>query len=1042
MSKRAAAVTSRGFTVVGAMLLAAMAAPPLLSAQNAAPDASPGIVVEQQKATAEARQSEIPESALAGEHPESMGRIVEEVRVTAAGEQPEAWLKKLPIQPGDRLERGKLRESLRTLYRSGRFADLETDAKLLPSGGVAVEFRTTPRYFSGSVTVSGFPKGGPGEIQVVSTGRLELGSEFNEAKLKGSEERILRLLHDSGYWRAEVRSELQRHEEIQQVDVHFRIVPGPQARMGKLTVTGDPALSSEEAMRITHMRPGRHVRRELLQRGVERLRRRYVKQNRLRADVTAQPPVYRPENNTVDYSIAVDRGPVVEIGVEGYKLPRSKLKRYVPVWEEHAVDEDLLNEGRRNLRDYLESQGYFHATVQVRQDEDPEHDRQRIVYTIAPREKHRLRAIEIQGNKRFNRATLRERMGTRVSSFLLKNGRYSQSLTNQDLKAIESLYQSNGYAHVKVTSEVIEDWQGRRGDMKLVVKIEEGWLVRVGRLDIRGAHAVSEEELRGLINTREGQPFSEATIADDRDVVLTYYFNHGFQSVQLESAAKYAPGSQELMDVVMEIREGPQQFVKKVLVSGVHHTRRHVVDRAVVIEPGAPLSQEKMFLTQRNFYDLRLFTEVKTAIQNPEGEEAYKNVLFQTQEAKRWTFEYGGGIEAGSGLNTSTSAGPQGTVGVSPRGTFNLTRINFRGRDESIIFKSHFGTLQKRASLSFDQQHWFDLPNWRLTLTGLYDNTRDVNTFTSSRAEVSVQLTQKVSKATQLLYRFAYRRVSVDPNSFPPGFSENNIQLFSRPVKVGMPSLIYLRDRRDDPVSSTKGTYITTDVGLANSAFGSEANFGRFLAQHSSYYKLRHGWVFARSLRVGVESPYSGTTIIPLPERFFVGGSNSHRGFAINQAGPRDLNSGFPLGGNAMIVNNLELRTPPVPLPFVGDNLSFVLFHDMGNSFDTATNMWENLWRYSQKDTSSDPADLQSCRNLDLNASCDFSYVSHAIGAGIRYRTPIGPVRVDLGYNINPPVFPVKQPCLGVTPPCPSDPAGFVDQVHHFNFFFSIGQTF
>jgi len=1026
------------------MLLAAALLPSQLRAQNAAS----GISITQEHPSQESKQaaapeSAIPESALAGEHPELMGRTVEEVQITAAGEEPGGWLKKLPLQPGDRLQRDKLRESLRMLYRNGRFAELEVDAKLLPSGGVAVEFRSKPRYFSGSVTASGFPKGGPGESQVVSTGRLELGTEFNEIKLKDSEDRILRLLHDSGYWQAEVHTELERHEDTQQVDVHFRMVPGQPARMGKLTVTGDPTLSAADAIQITRMRPGRRVKREMFQRGVERLRRRYVKQNRLRAELTAGLPVYHPENNTVDYSIEVDRGPVVEIGVEGYKLPRSKLKRYVPVWEEHAVDEDLLNEGRRNLRDYLESQGYFNATVQVRQDEDKEHDRQRVVYNIDPKEKHRLRAIEIQGNKRFDRATLRERMGTRVSSFLQKSGRYSQSLVTQDLKAIEALYRANGYESVKVTSQVIDDWAGKRGDMKLVVKVEEGPLVRVGRLEIRGTHSVSEAELRGLINTREGQPFSEATIADDRDVVLTHYFNRGFQSVQLESAARYEPGSRELMDVVMEIREGPQQFVKNVLVSGVKHTRPHVVHRAVVIEPRQPLSQEKMFRTQRNFYDLRLFTEVKTGIQNPEGEETYKNVLFQVQEAKRWTIDYGFGIEAGSGLNTSATSA-QGDTGVSPRGTLNVTRINFRGRDESIIFKSHFGTLQRRASLSFDQQHWFDLANWRLTLTGIYDNTRDVNTFTSNRQEFAVQLTQRVSKATQMLYRFSYRRVVADPSV---GFSPDLIPLFSRHVRVGMPSLIFLRDRRDDPVNSTKGTYITSEVGIASGIFGSEADFTRVLAQHSSYHKFHHNWVFARSLRIGVESPYGrtmlipqgdSTNVIPLPERFFVGGSNSHRGFSINQAGPRDPSTGFPVGGTAMIVNSFELRTPIVPLPFLGNNLSFVIFHDMGNNFDSAAHMWENLARFSQRDQA-------SCRAFqDPNSTCDFNYISHAIGGGIRYRTPIGPVRVDLGYNLNPAFFPVKDPCSNVVStakrPCTLQP--HFEQLRHFNFYFSIGQTF
>jgi outer membrane protein assembly factor BamA len=425
---------------------------------------------------------------------------------------------------------------------------------------------------------------------------------------------------------------------------------------------------------------------------------------------------------------------------------------------------------------------------------------------------------------------------------------------------------------------------------------------------------------------------------------------------------------------------------------------------------------------------------VQTAIQNPEGDEQQKDVLFQITEAKRWTVDYGFGLEAGTGLSTSQSGSPQGQTGVSPRVTLDVTRINFRGRDQSLIFKSHFGNLEKRASLSFDQPRWFDLTSWRMTLTALYDNTVDVNTFSSNRLEGSVAITQRATKATQLLYRFAYRRIQVDPNSFPAGFSPDLIPIYSKPVRVGMPSITYLRDTRDDPVNSTKGTYNTLDIGAASGYFGSQADFGRILAQNATYYKFHRGWVFARSTRLGVEIPYGTLGYVPLPEHFFVGGSNSHRGFAINQAGPRDPDSGYPLGGDALFVNNLELRLPPTPLPFLEDSLSFVIFHDIGNAFGTANEMWKNLLRFNQRE--------QNCRNLSTLSTvpaCDFSYMSQAVGTGVRYHTPIGPVRVDFGYNLNPPVFPVKDPCAGLTD-CTAIP--HVEEVKHFNFFFSIGQTF
>jgi outer membrane protein insertion porin family len=1011
------------------------AAAQAISAKNVTAAAMESQSLQGQASKSQMQESQLPESALPGAQTRlTEGRTVEQVRVLGTGVElrQTELLERIPLKTGERLGRRNVRESLRVLFETGRFAEVEAEATLLPSGGVAVEFRTKPNYFNGNVTVSGLPKIGPNEIQVVNTGRLELGAQFTNEKLKDSENRILRLLHDHGYWKAVVGAKLYRHDETQQVDVEFQVKAGETARVGKLTVKGDPGLSAEEALEICKLRPGMQVRGDLLQRAVARLRKRYVKQGRLKAQLTVGLPVFHAENNTVDYTFDVERGPVLDIRAEGVSLSVHKLKHYVPVYEENAVDEDLLNEGRRNLRDYLQGQGYFDAVVQVRQDDDTQKDRLHIVYSIQRGERHKLRAIELQGNKRFDAETLRERMGTQVSSMLQPHGRYSQAILANDLLAIKNLYLSNGYQTVKVSSEVLDDYNGARGDMKIVVNVDEGPLVRVGTLEIQGARAVSADEIRSMINTQAGQPFSEATVGDDREVVMNYYFNHGFPSVQLESSAKYSDEAHTKMDVVYDVHEGSQEFVDRVLVSGVEHTKPHIVNRAVVIQNGAPLSQEKMLQTQRNLYDLGIFNEVQTAIENPEGDEKQKDVLFQIKEAKRWTFNYGLGMEIGTGLNVSQGGSPQGQTGVSPRVTMNVTRINFRGRDQSLIFKSHFGGLQKRASLSFDQPRWFDLPNWRLTLTGLYDNTRDVNTFSSDRLEGSVQLTQRANKATQMLYRFSYRRIKVDPSSFPTGFTPDLIPIYSRAVRVGMPSLTYLRDTRDDPLNSTKGNYNTSDIGIASGYFGSEANFGRLLVQNATYHKFHKNWVFARSLRIGVEVPYGSFGNVPLPERYFVGGSNSHRGFAINQAGPRDPSSGAPLGGNAMLINNLELRLPPTPLPLVGDNLSFVIFHDAGNDFGTSNEMWKNLWRFSQKNQG-------SCRDLSATATCDFSYMSQAVGTGVRYKTPIGPVRMDVGYNLNPPLFPIKDPCADLAN-CTAVP--HFEQVRHFNFYFSIGQTF
>ncbi|HZP16600.1 MAG TPA: BamA/TamA family outer membrane protein, partial [Terriglobales bacterium] len=177
-------------------------------------------------------------------------------------------------------------------------------------------------------------------------------------------------------------------------------------------------------------------------------------------------------------------------------------------------------------------------------------------------------------------------------------------------------------------------------------------------------------------------------------------------------------------------------------------------------------------------------------------------------------------------------------------------------------------------------------------------------------------------------------------------------------------------------------------------------------------------------------------------ERFFMGGGNSHRGFGLNQAGPRDPVTGFPLGGGALFLNSLELRFPPPTLPFVQDNMSFAIFHDMGNVFTDGRHMLDSLLRWKQDTSKCTQAVGTSFQSGSGAALCSYSYLAHAIGIGVRYKTPVGPVRFDFGYNLNPTVYPgfveIKDPQGNVID------HQFVGtkQASPFNVYFSIGQTF
>ncbi|MGA2962966.1 MAG: outer membrane protein assembly factor BamA [Candidatus Korobacteraceae bacterium] len=920
-------------------------------------------------------------------------------------------------KPGAAVDREAIRRSIRRLYETRLFEFIDVVWEPAGTGQINLIFETTPRYFCGSLSVDGLPKDGPHPNEMINSSSLELGTHYSPQRIAQTLERMHRLLEENGYYQAQITYQEFPDSALQQMNVKFHVVLGNLTHVGRVALTGDPDVALDDIEYIADLRPGDKIRKGQIQRALQRLRKHFQKGGRLTAQVGITHS-YDEANNTVNYSIEVRRGPEVLITAEGTKMTRSQLKRNIPVFQEGAVDEDLLNEGRRNLRDFLQTEGYFDAKVTVK--EEREDSAVKIVYQVDRGASHRLIGIKIEGNKYFDSQTIRERLSLQPSSWTQPHGRFSQAILAVDVLAIKNLYVANGFPNVEVAGNIVDNYEGDPQRLFVDFRIVEGQQVLVRSLTITGNKAFPAELLQRNLYVVPGQPYSEMNVATDQDTLVNFYFNNGFPQVQFEAVAKPSETDPRRMDVVYKITEGGRVYVEQVVVSGLVNTRKSVVDRRFSIRDGDPLDQAKMVETQSRLYDLGIFSAVNMAVQNPGGEVDHKNLLYQIQEARRYTFQFGGGIEFSTGNQPGSN--PQGNTGVSPTVSFNATRILFRGRDESLILKAQVGNLIKRVLLSFDQPHWFDLPKWHFTTTFLYDNTRDVNTFTTERLGGSFQLEQRVSRANRLFYAFSYRQDKVDPSSFPAGFSQDLLNIYAVPVRIGMPSVTFVRDTRDDPVDSTKGIFTTADIGVATGALGSEANFGRVLVQNTTYHRLGNKYVFARSTRIGVESPYSSSSVVPLPEHFFAGGSTSLRGFAVNQAGPRDQFSGFPVGGNAMFVNNLELRTAPASLPLLGQGFSFVVFHDMGNVFDTADDMWSNLLRFSQRNQ-------QSCRSL--TAPCDFSYMSQAVGVGVRYHTPIGPVRLDFGYNLNPAYFAV---ITGSTPQ--------VDQVRHFNLFFSIGQTF
>jgi len=968
----------------------------------------------------------------------------------------------LALQPGMPLDGEKMRDSLRRLYATGLYQTINVEGTRA-GNEVTIIFTGAPRTFIGTVTVTGV-KDDRLASQLQRAAKLDAGTDFSDAKVDHGQRLILQMLRGDGYYQSTGSHQTKTDPAHSQVNVIYNIALGPDARVGDVAVDGDSGMPLETFRKKSKLKLNSKVNRDTTNRALTGLRKEYQKQNRLESNVNVKSKEYQPPVNHLNYRFGVDRGPIVTVGVEGSKLSKGEIKRLIPVYEEGAVDEDLLNEGDRNLRDYYQRAGYFNVRITHSQRVHTA-ERSDIVFTVNLGLRHRVASVAVAGNHYFSNETILSRLSVQKADVFQKNGLYSQALVNSDLAALTALYQSNGFNEVKVTPDVTDTEKNAAGEPakigSLAVKYEilEGVQQKVGRFEIIGAKQVPLATLQPLLNTRVGQPYSVANISGDRDEILGYYLDHGFGEAQVNLTQQTNPADPALVDITININEGDEIFVRQVLLSGLNYTRLTTVEPLIKVHPGDPLNQAALLDTQRQLYNLALFNEVNTAVQNPEGDELRKNVLLQLTEAKRWDFNYGFGLEAQTGnpVNSCLSletliylgidpatyhCSPNGKTGASPAVLFDVTRTNVRGTNQSATLRTAYGTLEQRATLVYQFPHIFGLQKFDGSLSGGYINSQDVTTYSSSRLEGSLRVTERPDRRNTFIYEFSYRRVKVSNVQVAP----NLVPLYSQPVRVGGPGITWVRDTRDNPLDAHRGTYNTIQDFFADSVFGSQANFNRIDMTNSTYYTVgKRKWVIARSTRFGMEQSFGSPSyqVIPLPERLYAGGAQSHRGFAINQAGPRDDQTGYPIGGAGVFVNSLELRLPNPTLPIVGNNLGFVLFHDMGNVFNEVSDIGPSFLRFHQPDvaTCKDTSVPPPPSPVITSGKCSFNYFSHAVGLGFRYRTPIGPVRVDFAVNLDPSYYPVFVTYQSSTSTAPST-APYHTNSGYFNFFFSIGQSF
>jgi outer membrane protein assembly factor BamA len=812
-------------------------------------------------------------------------------------------------------------------------------------------------------------------------------------------------LHTNGFFQAKVNPDTQLDEPHQLANINFNIKLGKRAHIGNVNLQGG---SPEENARLMHsmrtlralmthaaLKPGKTYTVERLNAALSLLKKRLAKEKRLADRVNVNPTQYHPENNHADISIIVTPGPVVSVRTTGARLSNfpfvggRRKKKLIPIYEEGAIDRDLVNEGQRNLINFFQEKGYFDVQVKTIFKRTPEQIS--LVYDINKSPKHRVDDISFQGNRDLTDDELRAGLAIAPHHFLSR-GSFSDTLLRKSVNNIEAIYRNAGFEEAKVTPEVVDN----EPDIDISFQIFEGPRTVVKSMKVEGNTSIPLNELTPTngFQVRPGAPFSPKRLSDDRSQILAVYLNRGYLNAEVNGNISRHTDDPHQVDIAYAVVEHQQVRLCDVVFLGQKVTRKSLLSKMVDIAPVIPLSQGKLLAAESELYNLGIFDWASVGPRKQITTQQDEEALVKVHESKRNTITYGFGFEVsrrGGNVPTGTLAVPGlPTVGLgnakivpsentfaSPRGTIEFTRRNIRGLGETGSIALLMSRLDQRALATYIDPR-FRRTHWRSMLTLSAERTTENPLFTGRMGAASWQLerTLDAEKTTTLQVRYRFEKTSLTDVLVPQIVLPED-----QSVRLSTISGSLIHDTRDKPLDAHHGHYETLDLGITPGFLGSSAAFGRMLGQYA-YYKPVHSVVWANSIRLGLAKAY-GDSHVPTSERFFSGGGNTLRGFPINGAGPQrtvpvcsnpdnkttcDLIR-VPEGGRQLFILNSELR---IPLSQIKDGLGVVLFYDGGNVYGPIS-----IKRF-------------------------VSDYTNTVGFGLRYNTPIGPVRFDIGHNLNP----------------------------------------
>ena len=929
-----------------------------------------------------------------------LGTPVTSVRVEAASgtavDDPQV-LALVETRAGQPLAMVHVRDTITQLMTLGRYDDVVAEATSGPLG-LDLVYRVTPALAISRIEFSGGLR--LDEARLRDPIRERVGRTPRPSAVPDIRAVVLDVYRSEGYFKPEVTARLDAPDAAGRMTLRMHVAPGPRAIVAAIDIEGQPPGGRAQLLKDLRLAEGRPWDAAALQKRIERWIDRQRQKGHYEATLRAGAEP-RADLERVDVRLVVDLGPIVELVFSGDPLPPDRQRELVPIQREGTADEDLLEDAKRRIEDELRAQGYWRAMVDY---ERTERDgRLTVEFTITRGAQYFVSDLDLVGVQQLPRAEIAQLFRTRVAEPFVR------STLDDDVATLLQHYRLKGFAEAKVTPAVVEGGTtgaagGATAQVLVRVVVEEGPRTLIEDLRFSGRREVPDADLRAVIKLAPGAPFYAPQVAADRDALRLAYENRGFREATVSDTVERGADPRGVV-LTYTIVEGPLAVVDEVIIVGNTRTGTGTILRALQLATGDPLGLDDLADAQRRLAELGLFRRVRVEDRAVPGRAA-RDVVVTVDEAPATNIGYGGGIEVGQRLVSEDSS--DGTaveqIDVAPRAFFEIGRRNLWGKNRSVNFFSRvslrrsnedatttdpgaFGFNEYRVVGSYREPQAFGRRHADLLVAAFLEQAIRTS-FSYRRSGVNADLTWHRPGPYTLVGRYTLGRTTTFDERYNPSEQPIIDRLFPQ-VRLSVVSGIVVRDTRNDVLDPERGMLLTADTALAARALGSEVGYVKTLGQAFAFRRLPgpRRFVLAGGLRLGLANGFARTVVVtgedgqpivgpggeeiattvddlPASERFYAGGATTVRGFSQDRLGDTGTidQDGFPTGGNGLLIVNGEIRVP------VWRSVGAALFVDTGNVFLRASDI-------------------------------DLGRLRTTVGFGLRYRSPIGPLRVDLGFK-------------------------------------------